>query len=106
MRLDEAVRPAAGGASLRLDVQPGARQACFPAGFQAWRGRVQARVPAPAEDGAANEALLRLVAAFFGVPPARVRLTAGAASRHKTVVVLGVAAADARARLRASLEGP
>lgn len=98
-----AVRAADGGTALLLEVQPGARVERFPAGFNAWRGRVQAKVRAPAQDGAANEALLRLVAEFFGVPAARVALTSGASSRQKTVLVRGVEPERARAMLEAGL---
>jgi uncharacterized protein (TIGR00251 family) len=101
--LAPAVRAAEQGTSLLLEVQPGARTEAFPAGFNAWRGRVQARVRAPPEAGAANDALRALVAAFFGVPPGSVDVTAGATSRQKTVLVRGIAPEQARARLEAAL---
>ena len=104
-RLEDAVREAEGGAlALSLEVQPGARQAGFPAGFNPWRGRIQARVDQPAEDGRANEALRAQVATFFGVPAAHVQLAAGATNRQKTVVVQGLPWRVALARLREGLE--
>ena len=42
---------------------------------------------APAVDGAANQALLRLLADELEVPRRNVRLVAGAASRTKLVVI-------------------
>ena len=42
---------------------------------------------APAVEGAANQALLRLLAEELDVPRRNVRLVAGAASRTKLVVV-------------------
>jgi hypothetical protein len=48
-------------------------------------------VAAPAIEGAANQALLRLVASELDIPRAAVRLVAGAAGRRKLVVVEGVA---------------
>ena len=54
-------------------------------------GVLRARVAAPAVAGAANDALLRLLAADLGVPPRDVRLIAGAGGRTKVVVVDGVA---------------
>ena len=54
-------------------------------------GVLRARVAAPAVAGAANHALLRLLAADLGVPPRDVRLIAGAGGRTKVVVVDGVA---------------
>jgi len=44
-------------------------------------------VSAPAVEGAANQALLRLLADELEVPRRNVRLVAGAASRTKLVVI-------------------
>jgi uncharacterized protein YggU (UPF0235/DUF167 family) len=52
---------------------------------------LRARVTAPAVEGAANQALLRLLAEELGVPKRDVRLVAGASSRTKLVVVDGIA---------------
>jgi hypothetical protein len=48
------------------------------------------RVAAPPIEGAANQALLRLLADELGVARRSVRLVAGAAGRQKLVVVEGV----------------
>ena len=53
------------------------------------RMAVKARVRAAASDGAANAALIRLVAATAGVAPSRVTLTAGAAARIKRLSLEG-----------------
>jgi uncharacterized protein YggU (UPF0235/DUF167 family) len=55
-------------------------------------------VAAAPVDGAANEALTRLVAAALGVPNGRVRLVSGATNRRKVLEVEGVDAAAVRAR--------
>ena len=55
-------------------------------------GVLRARVAAPAIGGAANHALLRLLAAELDIPKRDVRLIAGAASRTKLVVIEGVEA--------------
>ncbi|HSO28432.1 MAG TPA: DUF167 family protein [Candidatus Sulfomarinibacteraceae bacterium] len=52
-------------------------------------GCLLVRVAAAPADGAANEAVLRLVAAEAGVPRRAVRLVAGAAGRRKLVAVDG-----------------
>jgi uncharacterized protein len=57
-------------------------------------GVLRARVGAPAVEGAANNALVRLIADELGVSPRDVRIIAGASSRQKLVVVDG---ADAEA---------
>lgn len=65
----------------------------------AGRQHLAARVSAPPSGGAANAALVKLVARALGVPKSAVRLTAGAGSRIKTLDVEGDPAALA-ARLR------
>ncbi|HSL75332.1 MAG TPA: DUF167 domain-containing protein [Candidatus Limnocylindrales bacterium] len=52
-------------------------------------GVLRARVGAPAVEGAANNALLRLIAEELGVARTSVRIVAGASSRQKLVVVDG-----------------
>ena len=54
-------------------------------------GVLRARVAAPPVEGAANQAILRLIADELGVPRRDVRLVAGAGGRTKVVVVDGVA---------------
>lgn len=51
--------------------------------------RLRARITAPPVDGAANEHLRRLLADGFGVPPSRVTLLRGAASREKVFRIAG-----------------
>jgi uncharacterized protein YggU (UPF0235/DUF167 family) len=52
-------------------------------------GVLRARVGAPAVEGAANNALIRLIAAELDVARGRVRIVAGGSSREKLVVVDG-----------------
>ena len=61
-------------------------------------GVLRARVSAPAVDGAANQALLRLLAAELGVPRRDVRIVAGAAARTKLVAVDGLSVEHLLAR--------
>jgi uncharacterized protein (TIGR00251 family) len=53
-------------------------------------GELRARVTAPAVEGAANNALVRLLAEELGVARRDVRIVAGASSRRKLVVVDGI----------------
>jgi uncharacterized protein YggU (UPF0235/DUF167 family) len=53
---------------------------------------LKARVRAAPEDGAANEALRRLLAKSFGVPASAVTLTSGATARVKQLRIAGDAA--------------
>jgi uncharacterized protein YggU (UPF0235/DUF167 family) len=50
-------------------------------------GELRARVAARPADGAANDALLRLIARELGVAPGAVRLVTGATARRKVVAV-------------------
>ncbi|MGH2408039.1 MAG: DUF167 domain-containing protein [Candidatus Limnocylindrales bacterium] len=61
-------------------------------------GMLLARVRAPAIDGAANEALRRLLADSLHLSPSAVALQAGQTSRRKRVEVTGRSAADLRTR--------
>ena len=62
--------------------------------------RLAIAVREPAEDGRANRAACAALAGSVGVPPSQVEVAAGAASRRKTLLVSGDAAAIA-ARLAA-----
>ena len=53
-------------------------------------GVLRAHVAAPPVEGAANHALLRLLASELGVARRDVRLVAGAGGRTKVVVIDGV----------------
>jgi hypothetical protein len=96
-------RPVPGGLEIRVRVTPrGGRDALD--GIEALsdgRAVLKLRVRAVPEDGAANEAVRRLLARTLGCPASAVRLTAGAAARVKTLLVDGDAAALARALTRA-----
>ena len=61
-------------------------------------GVLQARVSAPPVGGAANTALIRLLADELDVARSAVRLVAGATGRHKLVVVEGVSPEGIAAR--------
>lgn len=62
-------------------------------------GVLLVRVTAPPVDGAANEALVRLLAKALRVPKGAVRIISGATSRTKAVEVDGLEIAEVRARL-------
>jgi uncharacterized protein (TIGR00251 family) len=98
MPADAAVRASDRGALLDVTVKPESQEPGFPAGYNEWRERVEARVAAPARDGAANGELVEAVAAFFDVDQALI--VQGAGGRKKTLLLPGVGADRARSRLR------
>ena len=59
------------------------------------------RVTAPPVDAAANEALIRLLAATLDCPRGKIELVRGHTSRHKVVKVYGVTVAGVLPKLRA-----
>ncbi|HET6351883.1 MAG TPA: DUF167 domain-containing protein [Coriobacteriia bacterium] len=63
-----------------------------------WRGdELQVRVTAPPEDGKANAAVCKTVAAALGVPKSAVRVMRGDTSRHKLIEIEGASEADSAA---------
>ncbi|WP_375290582.1 DUF167 domain-containing protein [Qipengyuania sp.] len=69
--------------SLRVRVTPGARVECV----TLEEGRVQIKVRAKPQDGAANKAVCLLVARALGEAGSRVRLLRGATSRDKVLQI-------------------
>ena len=86
------------GTRLRLRVVPGARRSEIVGRHgEAWK----VRVTAPPERGAANDAVLELLAEALGVSARDVRLVSGHGSRDKMVELTGLEAEEAEARLEA-----
>ena len=72
--------------TLTLHIQPGAKRTEI-AGLHG--DALKIRLAAPPVDGAANEALLKLIADIFNVPERQVELKQGGQSRRKVVQVQG-----------------
>jgi hypothetical protein len=89
---DGVVVPVAAKPRARRDAIVGARH-----------GALQVETTEAPEQGAANEAIRRLLAAALGVARTQVELSAGAASRRKRFKVAGLSEPVARARLGAWL---
>lgn len=80
------------GTMLTLHVQPGAKKP----GIVGHHGdALRIRVSAPPTDGRANDEVVKLLAATFGVARADVRLVSGATNRRKRVELVGVDVATA-----------
>jgi uncharacterized protein (TIGR00251 family) len=83
-------------ARIRIRVTPKAGRTAI----DGWDGDVlRVRVSAAPAGGAANEAVVRLLAKKAGVAPSRVTIVAGATARIKTISIDGVDPADLRALL-------
>ncbi len=92
------VTPRGAGVRFAVHVQPRAKKP----GVDGTHGdALRVRVQAPPVEGAANDAVIAVIAAVLGVPARAVHIAAGQSSRQKLVDVDGVDAAAATARLLA-----
>jgi hypothetical protein len=91
-----------GGVCLAVKVQPRAPRNAIGG---AAGGELKVKVTAPPVDSAANEALLRLLAETFHCARGAVRLLRGQTSRHKSIRIDGLTAAQALERLQRHWHG-
>ncbi len=96
MALD--LRDTADGLTLRVRVTPRASRDAISGERD---GALVVRLSAPPVEGAANDALARLLGKALGVAPSAVRIVRGPASRNKLVAIEGMGAAFAREKLEA-----
>ncbi len=90
------VTPRATGVRFAVHVQPRAKRP----GIDGTHGdALRVRVQAPPVEGAANEAVVAVIARALSVPARAVRIAAGQSSRAKIVDVDGIEASVAHARL-------
>lgn len=92
------VRDVAGGATLRVRVAPRSPRDEL-AGER--EGALLVRLTAPPVEGAANAALVRLLARLLGLPPSSLTVARGAKGRDKVLLVSGARAEQVRACLSA-----
>ena len=81
------IEPTAAGVRVSIRVQPRAAVSEI-AGLHG--DALKVRLTAPPVDGAANDALVDLLAATFGIPKRGVTIVAGTSSRSKVVELQGV----------------
>jgi uncharacterized protein len=85
-----------GGCVVAVRAQPGAKKNAV-LGVRGDRLRVA--VQAPPDKGRANEAIIEVLAEFFGVKRSQVELVAGPTNRDKKLHLHGVRAVDAAAKI-------
>ena len=68
-------------------------------------GALVVRLSAPPVEGAANEALVRVLGKALGVGPSHIRILSGTTGRQKRVAVSGVGIEEVRTRLEARPPG-
>jgi uncharacterized protein (TIGR00251 family) len=86
--VEDFVRPAKGGAYLKIRVSPGAKSTAVKGLYG--EGAIRLSVAAPPIDGRANTEAERYLATLIGVERSRVAVVKGASSRDKLVLVEGV----------------
>lgn len=91
-----AVRDAPDGCTLPVRVHPGAKRDAVNGTHD---GALKVSLTTPPTDGRANAALIALIAERLSLPRAAVSLLTGAASRQKTLRIVGLTAAEVEARL-------
>ncbi len=88
MVVEDFVRPAKGGAYLKIRVSPGAKSTVVKGLYG--EGAIRLSVAVPPIDGRANTEAERYLATLIGVERSRVAVVKGASSRDKLVLVEGV----------------
>ncbi|HZN93238.1 MAG TPA: DUF167 domain-containing protein [Myxococcales bacterium] len=91
------LQPVEGGVELLVLVQPRASRSRV---VGEHGGYLKVQLAAPPVDGAANAALLELLAELLGVPRRQVSLVSGESSRRKRVRAAGVDAPRAEAVMK------
>jgi uncharacterized protein (TIGR00251 family) len=90
------LRPTRAGLGIAVHVQPGAKRSEV---VGVHGDALKLRLAAPPVAGRANECLLDFLAERLELPRQALCLTSGLTSRRKRIEVIGIAAADAIARL-------
>ena len=97
--LSPAVTEERQGVVIAIEVTAGAKENTFPAGYNEWRKSIGCRVSAPALEGRANRAVIRIVAEALGLPASSVSILSGTASSQKRVLVTGLGREQVLGRL-------
>lgn len=94
------LREVAGGVTLSVHAQPGAKKAAIVGIYGAGNAaQLKIAVHAPPIEGRANEALVAFLAEIFDLPKRAVELQSGQLSRSKVFLIRGVSIERARAIL-------
>jgi uncharacterized protein len=90
------------GTIITIEVTAGSKNACFPAGYNAWRKAVGCRVRAPAEEGKANKEVIAAISERTGIEKTRIRILSGSMSPIKKILVEGMTPDQLRSALSLS----
>ncbi|MGQ9501113.1 MAG: DUF167 domain-containing protein [Anaerolineae bacterium] len=101
-KLEFKIREAHGGAAFPVHVIPRSNRDEI-SGWDA--DMLKIRLTAAPVEGAANEALTRLLARCLGVPKRNIEIIKGGSSRNKLVCVVGLSPREVEERVASCLEG-
>jgi uncharacterized protein len=90
------------GTIITIEVTAGSKNACFPAGYNAWRKAVGCRVRAPALEGRANKEVIAVISELIGIEKTRIRILSGSMSPVKKILVEGMTPDQLRSVLSVS----
>ena len=94
------LRAAAGGVTLAVRAQPGARKTGIAGVYgEGAAAQLKIAVQAPPVEGRANSALIEFLAELFRLPKSAVEVISGELSRSKVFLLRGVTLAEAEAVL-------
>ncbi len=94
------LRAAAGGVTLAVRAQPGAKKTAITGVYgEDAAAQLKIAVQAPPVEGRANSALIAFLADAFGLPKNRVELVSGELSRSKVILLRGVTPEQAETKL-------
>jgi len=99
----DAIREVGSGLHISCEVQAGARENVFPAGYNTWRGTIGITITAPPVDGRANAAIILLIADVMGVPRSSISIFSGDHANRKVIRIVGLTLSDCIYTLNLSL---
>lgn len=94
----------ADGVVIAIEVAPASRREQV-VGINQWRQRLQIAVRAPTQKGAANAAVLNVLATALDIPATSLRLVSGEKNKRKLLIVEDLSISELSARILALLEG-
>ena len=89
MSFEKAIKETKDGIAIDLEVTPGSKKACFPAGYNQWRERIEIKLSSAAQKGKANEQLIEITADFFNISSRDIAIISGAKNTKKTILISG-----------------
>ncbi len=99
------LRAAAGGVTLAVRAQPGAKKTAIIGVYsEGAAAQLKVAVQAPPVEGRANSALIAFLAKMFGLPKNRVELVSGELSRSKVFLLKEVTAVQTKTKLKEWME--